>query len=149
MNKIITVAFSILISVSGISPVVSEDGSATWRETDWSKYLASNLTDTNRDHFAIAEYVLPDSSRIDIYEEQKDKFICWEVEWASKWEESIGQSMFYYLSCRNRTGKPHAMGIWLLKKPGEDEDYLRCLMCVNELHSKGFPVYLRVQKVNK
>lgn len=136
---------------------MSQEPQTNWKETDWSAYLAKELgqsdTTGNGDNTFIpvtaTERVLPDGSRIDICQYSYNETICWEVEWCDKWEEAIGQSMYYYLSLRNTPGNPHAMGIYLLKKPEDDEDYIRCLMCVNELKSKGFPVYLRVQKVNK
>lgn len=111
----------------------------TWHETDWSKHLAGQVG-------GVAEYRLPNGARVDIYQETETVNIAWEVEWVDKWPESIGQSLFYSLSLDNAE-KRCVPGIWLLKKPGHDEDYLECLSVVRELRGRGFDVRLNVQDV--
>lgn len=135
LKLLLSLTFSVLL----VNPLYAQEEG--WHETDWSRHLAKTLQNAS-----ICEASLPDGSRVDIYEVGDKERIVWEVEWCSKWEESIGQSMFYYLSTKNDE-IPHKVGIWLLKKTEDDEDYLRCLMVINELKSKGFPIYLRVQKV--
>lgn len=101
------------------------------RETVWSAYLAQQVDGE-------AEYRLPDASRIDILTEQ----IAYEVEWCDKWEQSIGQAVFYSASTHRRPG------VWLLKRgPADDEDYLRCLATVCNLREYGLDFTLRVEQV--
>lgn len=89
-------------------------------EAYWIKVLRDRLAAKNMD--AQAEYVLPDGSRVDILTDVH----AIEVEWAWKWKEAIGQSLFYALSTQR------APRVWLLRRgPVDDKYYLRCLMvCV-------------------
>tara|TARA_R100001594_G_scaffold143212_1_gene190907 strand:+ start:352 stop:717 length:366 start_codon:yes stop_codon:yes gene_type:complete len=57
---------------------------ATDRETVWSKYLAKKMG-------GLAEYVLPDRSRVDIL----TPTLAIEVDWAKKWPQAIGQAVYY------------------------------------------------------
>ncbi len=111
-----------------------------WRETDWSAHLAKQVGGKD-------EYRLPNGARIDVLETTKTEVIAWEVEWCSKWPESIGQALFYSLSL-DSNGKPVRPGVWLLKKAGDDEDYLECLSVIRELRGHGIDIRLRVQKVS-
>lgn len=70
-----------------------------------------------------AEHRLPDGSRVDILTDD----VAWEVEWSDKWEESIGQSVFYGMATNRKPG------VWLLLRNNYDEDYLRCLMVCRQL----------------
>ena len=98
-----------------------------WRETDWSRHLAKQMR-------GIPEYVLPDGSRVDILTDDT----AWEVEWSYKWPEAIGQAVFYGLAT------DRAPGVSLLVTPGQDENYLQCLMVCRHLDIK-----LQVTKVKK
>ncbi len=70
-----------------------------------------------------AEHRLPDGSRIDILTDD----VAWEVEWSDKWEEAIGQSVFFSMATDRKPG------VWLLLRGNYDEDYLRCLMVCRKL----------------
>lgn len=63
-----------------------------------------------------AERILPDESRVDVYSEST----VWEVEWSDKWEESIGQSLWYSIA----TGK--SPGVILLLRGNYKTDFARC-----------------------
>jgi len=96
-----------------------------WRETQWSAHLAKSVNGQ-------PEFRLPDGSRIDILTDKT----AWEVEWADKWPEAIGQAAFYGISTDRKPG------VWLLVKPGDDERYLRCLLVCRK-----YGIELRTQKV--
>jgi hypothetical protein len=88
---------------------------ASDRETIWSAWLAQELRGE-------AEAVLPDGSRVDIL----NSVYATEVEWISKWEQAVGQSLYY--ACVSG----RAPRIVLLRKhePLEVNDFLRCrLVC--------------------
>jgi len=53
-------------------------------ETVWSRWIAEQMG-------GIAEYVLPDRTRVDILTDT----LAIEVDWVKKWPEAIGQSVFY------------------------------------------------------
>ncbi len=61
------------------------------------------------------EYVLPDKTRVDCLTEE----YAIEFDYAKKWAESIGQSLYY----AKKTGKKPAVAI-ILKKPS-DEKYVK------------------------
>lgn len=61
---------------------------------------------------AQTEVVAWDGSRVDLL---NDAYAI-EVEWASKWKESIGQAVYYALVFHREPG------IVLLRKPGADDD---------------------------
>lgn len=104
----------------------------TANEIEWNRYFNIVLQDTQNG-------TLPDGSSVDILTSQT----AWEVDWADKWKEAVGQSLFYSLS----TGR--APGIWLLKRGmADDEYYLRCLLVVMHLRSKGISVEFRVTDVH-
>jgi hypothetical protein len=100
------------------------------RETVWSEYLAGVVAGE-------AEYRLPNGSRVDILTDD----VAWEVEWSDKWEESIGQSLFYGIATDRRPG------VWLLLRGEFDEDYLQCLAVVDHLRSRGVAMAFRVEVV--
>lgn len=131
MNHVVAVCHSVLflvwllsiaVEASPASPATAE---RRLREPEWSAILAKRIGGET-------EYRLPDGSRIDILTDTT----AWEVEWCTKWEESIGQSLFYGI-VTNR--KP---GVWLLKRRGDDEDFLRCLLVCRKVG-----IELRVEDV--
>lgn len=63
----------------------------------------------------IVEYKLPDKTRVDCL---TDEYAI-EFDWAKKWAESIGQSLYY----AKKTGKKPAVAI-IMKSPA-DEKYIR------------------------
>lgn len=65
----------------------------------------------------VTEYVLPDRSRVDCLTET----YAVEVDFAKKWAEGAGQSLFY----AEMTGKRAAVG--LIVDPGKDRRYLERL----------------------
>ena len=87
-------------------------------ERDHSQQLAKELG-------GVAEYRLPDGSRVDILTPS----VAWEVEWVEKWPESIGQSLFYSLSTDREPGV-----ILLFRGNDKDEEnYLEALSVVSAL----------------
>lgn len=92
---------------------------SSWKETDWSRHLAEKMG-------GVAEYRLPDESRIDVFDE--DAGVAFEVEWASKWTQAIGQCEFYAISTGAKPGV-----ILLLKDDGDKLHYLRCLVVCEKL----------------
>ena len=68
------------------------------------------------------EYVLGDKTRIDCL---TDEYAI-EYDWAHKWAESIGQSLYY----ARMTGKKPAVAI-ILKNP-EDEKYIKRIQLADE-----------------
>ena len=119
------------------------------RETDWSAYLASRTG-------GAAEFRLPNGARIDVLEIRTDaatlrgEKIAWEVEWAEKWRESVGQALFYAASLDGHNGLPVRPGVWLLVKPGDgDEGYLQLLTVVRELRGHGLDFRLRIQRTDE
>ena len=83
----------------------------TDNEILWSKWLA-----TQRD--GQAEVVLIDGSRADIINDTH----AYEVEWAKKWPEAIGQSLLY----AQLSGKKPAIILLLRDKPNDKIYVLRC-----------------------
>lgn len=111
----------------------------TDNEVTWSKYLAATMEPQGN-----TKIVLPDGRRPDIV--QQHQFIAWEVEWCSKWEESIGQSIGYAVGL----GQRYRPGVWLLKRGKEDdEEYLQCLTVIKYLQYQGIPIHFKVTNVNK
>jgi hypothetical protein len=49
---------------------------------------------------AVCEYRLPDGSRVDLLSDTH----AWEVDWAKKWPEGIGQALFYGLETGRQPG---------------------------------------------
>lgn len=90
-------------------------------ENEWCVILANELRD--KGVTAHLEYRLPCGSRVDIL----TKDIAWEVDWAPKWCEGVAQSVYYGLSTDRKPG------LWLLKSPDDDEDYVQCLMVCRHL----------------
>ena len=65
------------------------------RESDWADYIAEHVLNG-----AQTEVLLPDRTRIDIL----TKTHAWEVDYAHKQYEAIGQSLFYALSSDRNAG---------------------------------------------
>ena len=95
-------------------------------EGEWATYIANNILSAEEG----VEYVLPDGRRIDIYD--KDNNISYEVDWCTKWEEGIGQSLGYAIATNSQPG------LVLLYKSGEDEYYNTALGVVNQLRERGY-----------
>lgn len=91
------------------------------RETRWSSWYAQHHASDN----SVSEHRLPDGSRIDVLDDE----YAIEVERIHKWEESVGQSLFYSLM----TGKKPKIVLLRSGGKGEDEDYLRCLMVASSV----------------
>ena len=70
----------------------------------------------------IIEYRLPDKTRVDCL---TDEYAI-EFDWASKWAESIGQSLYY----AKQTGKKPAVAI-IMKKPS-DEHYIKRIEAIGQ-----------------
>lgn len=128
MKYITIIACVLWATVSDVQ--LASTPTASDRETVWSAYLAGEVNGE-------AEHRLPDGSRIDILTDRT----AWEVEWCDKFEESIGQALFYGIAA-DRTP-----GVWILKRAEDDEDYLRCLLVIQELRSKGVTIEFRCTEV--
>lgn len=68
------------------------------------------------------EYVLPDKTRIDCL---TDEYAI-EYDWASKWAESIGQSLYY----AKMTG--HKPAVAIIMKTPQDEKYIKRIQTADE-----------------
>lgn len=64
------------------------------------------------------EYKLPDSTRIDCLTSE----YAIEFDFASKWAESVGQSLFYAMSTNKKPGI-----VLIMENPEKDEKYLKRL----------------------
>lgn len=111
----------------------------------WATTVATHILNTNpgggytrEDGERITEEQLPDGRRIDIF--YKD--VAWEVDWAKKWPEAIGQSLGYSIAMNSDPG------VILLMKHGEDETYNQCLAVITSLRSKGYNMRFMVVNVD-
>lgn len=86
-----------------------------WGEIEWCNYL-NNIFFQGR-----VEVRMPDGTRCDIVTDQ----IAWEVDWANKWYECLGQALHY-----SRLTKLQA-GMLLLVKSSDQEKYVRA--CIETL----------------
>jgi len=103
------------------------------RETIWSAYLA-------QESGGIAEARTPDGSRCDILTDTE----AIEVEWASKWEESIGQAVLYSIAFDREP-----VVLLLIKDPvAERDDYLRCLAVCSAIRVNGRRIKVEAIDVN-
>jgi hypothetical protein len=97
------------------------------RETAWSAYIAQEFGGE-------AEHQLPDGSRIDVLVPRGVDWpngdvnfdTAWEVEWPEKWQQAIGQAVYYRASIGGRGGVVLLMG----RKPRKQEIlfYSRCMV---------------------
>lgn len=77
---------------------------------------------------SIREYTLPDDSRVDIFTDE----YAFEVEWAHKWKESIGQSLYYAI----QTDKKPGIILLFKGEPQDKENYLRCSVVCEKYNIK-------------
>jgi hypothetical protein len=121
-NRLTNFAISFAVSFAVLS---GEEEKPRLRETEWSKIIAEEKG-------GVAEFRLPDQSRVDVLTEST----AYEVEWVEKWPEAIGQALFYGLST------DRAPGIILLMRGSKaEENYLECLSVVSALR-QHFPIRL-------
>ena len=92
-------------------------------ETVWSKWLAAQMN-------GIAEYTLPDRSRVDIL----TPTLAIEVDWVKKWAEAIGQAIYYGVV----TERQPAILLLLRSKPTEKKYLLRAKRSAEELNIPVF-----------
>lgn len=109
-----------------------------WNEKDWSKWIAQQMgLDLIRD----TEVRTYDGSWVDIHDTRGTgcSRIAYEVEWATKWKESIGQSLLYGIQSNS------CPGVILLVKGKEDLRFIhRCqIVCVRA------GIIMKVQRVPK
>ena len=76
---LVVVAFIILFSMTQRKPIASD-----WVESDYQSYILEKLGGES-------EYHLSDGSRVDILTHQ----YAIEIDYAYKWAEAIGQSLYY------------------------------------------------------
>jgi hypothetical protein len=106
--------------VETIQPPPVRQPSENWRELDWEKWIFQEQMFDATDR----SYQLPDGSEVDLL----SKDYSYEIDYAAKWKEAIGQALFYSIM----TGK--SPGIILLMGKGDYRTermyYLRCkLVC--------------------
>tara|TARA_R100001594_G_scaffold4392_1_gene15469 strand:- start:1139 stop:1453 length:315 start_codon:yes stop_codon:yes gene_type:complete len=81
----------------------------TSNEPEWSQWLAEQMG-------GVAEYRLPDRSRVDIL----TPTMAIEVDWVKKWPESFGQAVYYGIVTERQ-----AAVLLLLRGKATEERYLR------------------------
>ncbi len=111
MKKLLTLLFAVVLLTTGVQA----------KKKHHEKYYQTAMCDQMH---GIMEYRLPDKTRVDCL---TDEYAI-EVDFAKKWAESIGQSLYYGLS----TGKKPAVGLIIRNK--KDRKYLRRLMKVAGHH---------------
>ena len=77
MNHPFIITFSIAFYVSSITQL--------WTEREWTQHIAESIENSR------VEVVQFDNTRIDI---ESDQYAI-EVDWADKWAEGVGQSLYY------------------------------------------------------
>lgn len=98
-------------------------------ETYYQRHWCDNMN-------GISEYRLPDHTRIDCL----TKNFVIEVDFANKWQEAIGQSLYYQMRMNevDKKGKRNA-GILLIKESETDRKYhKRLLDVIKHYHLKIF-----------
>ena len=101
-------------------------------ENGWTTYLASQYRDTRKWE---EQYRTPDGSYIDIVSPE----IAYEVEWAPKHHEAVGQALFYSAVTGKRPGI-----ILLIKDPAKEQKYyLRTLVVAHKFNIKVITVDTR------
>ena len=103
MRKVIKLIIYLIVSICIIFSIIDSDD---FIET--SNNTSSNKKLTEKDYVnmyctGIKEYVLPDKTRVDCLTEE----YAIEFDFAKKWAESIGQSLYY----AKKTGKRPAVAI--------------------------------------
>ena len=103
MRKVIKLIIYLIVSICIIFSIIDNDD---FIET--SNNASSNKKLTEKDYVnmyctGIKEYVLPDKTRVDCLTEE----YAIEFDYAKKWAESIGQSLYY----AKKTGKRPAVAI--------------------------------------
>lgn len=99
-----------------------------WAERDWTRHMADQMGGQ-------AEHRLPDGSRVDVLTETT----AWEIDWAEKHPEAVGQALFYAISTNKRPG------IVLLMRGDRakaEENYLEALAVVAYLRGLGVDLQL-------
>ena len=93
---------------------------AALTERNWVERIVADWTKLGIE--CQTEVATPDGSRCDIL----TPTTAWEVDWASKKFEAVGQALYYSLAL-SESGDKRSPGIVLLMKGPEDkDDYLRC-----------------------
>lgn len=98
-------------------------------DTNWSRYV------TDR---SFVEYRLWDNTRVDYLSPE----IAWEIDWAYKWAEAIGQSRYYSLLTNRRPGI-----ILLVKQTERDESTNHVYRCQTVCAADG--IELRIEIVSE
>ena len=108
-----------VITVLGISLLAPAQAERLYKEKEYQNLWCKNQGGQT-------EYVLPDSTRIDCL---IDEYAI-EFDFANKWAEAIGQSLYY----GNTTGKKSGI-VLILENKNKDEKYLKRLLKVANLHN--------------
>lgn len=94
-----------------------QEGKAKYYEADYVKAYCKG----------VVEYRLPDKTRVDCL---TDEYAI-EFDWAKKWAESVGQSLYY----AKKTGKKPAVAI--IVKSAKDDKYIERINAVD----KGITIF--------
>jgi len=103
----------------------TQESLAHMNEVAWSAKIAKEIGGQ-------AEVRTPDGSRVDILTDE----YAYEVEWAHKPFEAVGQAVYYGLAFNRKPA------VILLMRPDQEKYYLRCLVLCAELD-----VHLETRKV--
>jgi len=129
-------------------PDVPQPGSS---EMDWNNYVCDlwnfdytekNPSRIHGQYFAKKQFTLADGSRPDVTEIHSmpygESTVVWEIDWAYKWKEAVGQACFYKAMSGAADG-----GVLLITQGIEDKvSVLRAKIAAKEAH-------LRFATVNK
>lgn len=118
MKKIIKIIIFIIFAV--LTFLFTEDYSFDTKYTNPSKMHEKDYV--NKHCTGVIEHVLPDKTRIDCL---TDEYAI-EYDYAKKWAESIGQSLYY----AKKTGKKPAVAI-IISKPS-DRKYIQRIEAIEQ-----------------
>lgn len=118
------IALSLFSSVKAAELMIEKKNRS---ENEWAVVIKDNILFVLEEE---KEFTLPAGQRIDLFDEHNN--IAYEIDWAYKWTEAIGQSLIYKIKTNSNPG------VILLMKTGEDEHYLNAINVINDLRSHGY-----------
>ena len=123
MNRIIVILLSLTFSAFG----ANEN-----KEAYYQKLAAHELA-------GITEYILSDKTRVDIFTET----VAYEVDFARKWAEGIGQALHY------STMTSRDAGLILIIEKDSDEKYIERVLHIMKIKSLRLVLYVYDNRVKK
>lgn len=125
----------LILALTGATPVV--DGIVNRiLETTATEWLAVDYGIPEDD----VEYRLPDGRKVDLYDRACG--VAWEVEWAHKWEESIGQAIGYASVLDVDPGV-----VLLFKGKEDDEEWNQFQTAAEYLQGRGIPLKVKTERL--